>query len=158
MRTKVRTKQMFNKTKDGVQDFFIYYSGTAKSYNGDWMCYDEENDRMDIIPIDKIIKKWQNRPNKNKNQYLLIITDTNYSGIWVSKTTDRKLLQKENILIQSSVHREGTSLEMTIGEIKPPCWVMQIVCGKFTHSWLEICQSEFYKIKDADKKGKREQA
>ena len=65
------------------------------------------------------------------------------------------MLKKENILIQSSVGRDEPSLEMTIGEIKPPCWVMQICCGKFTHSWLEICQSQFYDIKDAviDMKG-----
>ena len=147
--------KMFSKTEDGVLDFFIYYSGIGKSFNGDWIGYDEDNDKLNIITINTIIKKWQCRPNKNKNQYLLIISDTNYSGIWVSKAIDRNLLKKENILVQSSVGREETSFEMTIGEIKPPCWVMQICCGKFTHNWLEICQSKFYDKKDCvlDMKG-----
>ena len=135
---------MFKETANGVKDFFIYYSGTGKSFNGDWMCHNEESDRVNIIPLDRLVSKWKSRPNPNKNQYLLILSDTNYSGIWVSKAKDRKLLQRENILVQSAVGRQEPSLEMTIGEIKPPCWITQIVCGKFTHNWLEICASPFY--------------
>jgi len=146
---------MFRETINGVKDFFIYYSGTGKSFNGDWMCHNEESDSVSIIPLDRIVSKWKSRPNPNKTQYLLIISDTNYSGIWVSKAKDRKLLQRENILVQSAVGRQEPSLEMTIGEIKPPCWITQIVCGKFTHNWLEICSSPFYDTEDAviDMKG-----
>lgn len=147
---------MFNQTTNGVKDFFIYYSGTGKSFNGDWMFHTEESDdSVSIIPLDRIVSKWKSRPNSNKNQYLLILSDTNYSGIWVSKARDRKLLRRENILVQSAVGRQEPSLEMTIGEIKPPCWITQIVCGKFTHNWLEICASPFYQTQNAviDMKG-----
>eukprot|EP01084_Bolivina_argentea_P172764 299230_1 len=141
--------KMFKQTENGVLDFFIYYSGIGKSFNGDWLGYNEDEDQMNIIPLTAIVKKWKQRPNKNKNQYLLIVSDTNYSGIWVSKAKDLKLLQKHNILVQSSVGRDESSLEMTIGEIKPPCWISQIICGKFTHNWIEIAQSKFYNKKDA---------
>eukprot|EP01084_Bolivina_argentea_P027162 50516_1 len=140
---------LFKETENGVNDFFIYYSGIGKSFNGDWLCYDEEDDKLNIIPLNLIVKKWKARPAANKNQYLLLVADTNYSGIWVSKAKDMKVLQRHNILVQSAVGRDEPSLEMTIGEIKPPCWVSQIICGKFTHNWLEIACSPFYNIEDA---------
>lgn len=128
-----------NKSTNGVQDFFIYYSGIGKSFNGDWIGFDIENDTIHVITLKSIIKIWNKRLNKTKDQYLLIIADTNYSGIWVSKALDRKYLSKYNVLVQSSVGREETAPEITIGEVKSPCWISQITCGKFSHSWLQIC-------------------
>ena len=141
--------EMFSETEKGVLDFFIYYSGIGKSFNGDWLSYDPNNDKLNIVPLTAIVSKWKARPNASKQQYLLIISDTNYSGIWVSKAKDYKTLQKHNIIVQSAVGREEASCEMAIGEIKPPCWVTQIVCGKFTHNWLEIASSQFYAIDNA---------
>eukprot|EP00485_Elphidium_margaritaceum_P002856 CAMPEP_0202698608 /NCGR_PEP_ID=MMETSP1385-20130828/11874_1 /ASSEMBLY_ACC=CAM_ASM_000861 /TAXON_ID=933848 /ORGANISM="Elphidium margaritaceum" /LENGTH=458 /DNA_ID=CAMNT_0049355361 /DNA_START=33 /DNA_END=1409 /DNA_ORIENTATION=+ len=146
---------MFEHTANGVKDFFLYYSGVGKSFNGDWMAHDADHEQLNIVPFKQIVKRWLNRPHADKSQYLLIIADTNYAGIWVSNAKDLRLLQRHNILVQSSVDRMQVSLEMTIGEIKPPCWITQIVCGKFTHHWLQICASKFYAVPDCvvDMKG-----
>ena len=140
---------LFSKSKEGFNDFFIHYSGFSEHATGNWMAYDSEKEGFHVIKFEKLLKRWNQRPkllNKEKNnneielhrkdQYCLIVSDSNFSGVWASRANIKKVINS-NLIVQSAVSREEEATELNIGQIVNG-WITQIVCSKFTHCWIEM--------------------
>ncbi|ETO23614.1 hypothetical protein RFI_13567 [Reticulomyxa filosa] len=112
-----------------ADDFIIYYSGLAKEFNGDWVGYDIATQELQYISLRMLSQKWVDFKQRLKaydasvntnadnvsstvtsnvhDKWFLIVSDTNYSGIWATKAVDQKLFQQHQLLIQSSVDQLG---------------------------------------------------
>lgn len=74
-----------------------------------------------------------------EDQHCLIVSDTNFSGVWASRAQKKNAI-KSNLIVQSAVAREEEATELKIGQIVNG-WITQIVCSKFTHCWIEMANN-----------------